>query len=404
LPGVSGNRNVRGMSTPSIAGWPYDFGLILCALTVVGLGAPVVATAAAPAGSRFVYFGTYTGGASQGIYVARFDPATGELSAPRLAVEAVSPAFLAAHPDRPLLYAVNEVGSFKGQAGGAVSAFAIEAETGGLTLLNQESSRGGGPCHLTVDPSGRWVLVANYGGGSIAVLPLRPGGELGPASTFVQHSGSSVNAQRQTAPHAHGIYADPANRFVFVPDLGIDRVLVYRWAPATGELEPNDPAAAVLAPGAGPRHLVFHPGGRFAYVINELLNTVTGFEFDPQTGALREIQTIGTLPEGFRGGNSTAEIAVHPTGRFLYGSNRGHDSLVTYLIDASTGKLGLVGHRATRGRTPRNFAVDPSGGWMLVANQDSNNVAVFRVDPRTGLPEASEHSVDVPAPVCVLFR
>ena len=323
---------------------------------------------------------------------------------PRLAVEAVSPAFLAAHPDRPLLYAVNEVGSFKGQPGGAVSAFAVEAETGELTLLNQESSRGGGPCHLTVDPSGRGVLVANYGGGSIAVLPLRPGGELGPATTFVQHSGSSVNAQRQTAPHAHGIYVDPANQFVFVPDLGIDRVLVYRWDPATGGLKPNDPAAAVLAPGAGPRHFVFHPGGRFAYVINELLNTVTGFEYDPRSGALGEIQTITTLPEGFGGENSTAEIAVHPTGRFLYGSNRGHDSLVTYSIDASTGKLSLVGHTATRGRTPRNFAVDPSGGWILVANQDSNNVVVFRVDPRTGLPEASEHSVDVPAPVCVLFR
>jgi 6-phosphogluconolactonase len=351
-----------------------------------------------------VYFGTYTGGASKGIYVARFDPATGRISAPRLAAEVISPAFLALHPDRPLLYAVNEVGSFKGQPGGAVSAFAIESESGELTLLNQESSRGGGPCHLTVDPAGRAVLAANYGGGSIAVLPLRPGGELGPATTFVQHSGSSVNAQRQAAPHAHGIYVDPANRYAFVPDLGIDRVLVYRWDPATFGLEPNDPAAAVLAPGAGPRHFAFHPNGRFAYVINELLNTVTAFAYDPQSGSLRDLQTITTLPEGFRGGNSTAEIAVHPTGRFLYGSNRGHDSLVTYSIDAATGKLSLVGHRATGGRTPRNFAIDPSGGWVLAANQDSDRVVVFRLDPGTGLPEPSEHSVEVATPVCVLFR
>jgi 6-phosphogluconolactonase len=374
------------MKSSGIDGLLDYLSLILCSLTLVALAVPVVATAAALAGSRFVYFGTYTGGASKGIYQARFDPAMGRITAPQLAAEVVSPAFLAVHPDRPLLYAVNEVGSFKGQPGGAVSAFLIDAETGGLTLLNQESSRGGGPCHLTVDPSGRGVMVANYGGGSIAVLPFRPGGELGPATTFVQHSGSGVNAQRQAAPHAHGIYVDPASQFVFVPDLGLDRVLVYRWEPATQRLEPNDPAAAVLAPGAGPRHFVFHPGGRFAYVINELLNTVTAFAYDPQSGSLRELQTITTLPEGFRGENSTAEIAVHPSGRFLYGSNRGHDSLVTYLIDATTGKLSLVGHSATGGRTPRNFAIEPSGGWILVANQDSNNIVVFRVDPQTGLP------------------
>jgi 6-phosphogluconolactonase len=213
-----------------------------------------------------------------------------------------------------------------------------------------------------------------------------------------------VNPRRQSAPHAHGIYLDPANRFALVPDLGIDQVLVYRWDPAAFALQPHEPPAATLTPGAGPRHLVFHPEGRFVYVINELLNTITGFAYDPEAGALRDIQTISTLPEDYDGENSTAEIAVHPSGRFLYGSNRGHNSLAIYAIDPAAGTLKLLGHENTQGRTPRNFAIDPSGRWILVANQDSNNVIVFRVDPETGLPRATNHSIEVHTPVCVLFR
>ena len=378
--------------------WLFGFSTLL-----VGLGAPVTTTAAAPTNSMFVYFGTYTGNASKGIYLSEFDAATGRLSAPRLAAEVVSPAFLALHPDRRFLYAVNEVGSFKGEPGGAVSAFAIQPETGQLTLINQESTRGDGPCHLTVDPSGNALLVANYGGGSVAALPIRENGELGPIKTFVQHSGSGVNPRRQTAPHAHGIYVDAANRFAFVPDLGIDKVLVYQWDPATLALEPRDPPAAELSPGAGPRHFVFHPGGRLAYVINELANTITAFAYDPAKGNLREIQTITTLPGDFADPNSTAEIAVHPSGRFLYGSNRGHNSLAMYAINPDTGQLNPLGHALTQGRTPRNFAIDPTGNWILVANQDSASVVVFRVDLRTGRLNSTDISIDVPTPVCVLF-
>jgi 6-phosphogluconolactonase len=384
--------------------YPLRSWLLAFTLPLVGWGAPATEPAAATPKPMHVYFGTYTGNASKGIYSSEFDPAAGRLSAPQLAAEVASPAFLALHPNRRFLYAVNEVGTFNGQPGGAVSAFAIQPETGNLTLLNQESTRGGGPCHLVVDPSGKALLVANYGGGSIAALPIRASGELDPVQAFVQHTGSSVNARRQTAPHAHGIYLDAANKFAFVPDLGMDQILVYRWNPETVVLDPHDPPAARLAPGAGPRHFAFHPTGRFAYVINELLNTVTAFTYSPTEGVLREIHTITTLPEGFTDPSSTAELVVHPSGRFLYGSNRGHHSIAIYAIDPANGRLTLAGHEPTQGRTPRNFAIDPTGNWILAANQDSNNVVVFRVDLQTGLLQATNHSIEIPTPVCVLFR
>jgi 6-phosphogluconolactonase len=315
----------------------------------------------------------------------------------------VSPAFLALHPNKRFLYAVNEVDKFEGQAGGGVSAFAINPASGKLLLLNQESSRGGGPCHLEVDASGKAVLVANYGGGSVAALPIGADGRLGAAAAFVQHAGSSVNPRRQEGPHAHGIYLDAENRYAFVPDLGMDKVLVYRWNAARIELEPNDPPSVAVAPGAGPRHFTFHPGGRFAYVINELLSTVTVLAYDPVRGALKEVQTISTLPDGFTGNSTTAEIEVHPSGRFLYGSNRGHDSLVIYTIDAQTGRLTLAGHEPTRGRTPRNFALDPTGTYLLAANQESNSIAVFGIDAQTGGLQATGQVIEVPVPVCIVF-
>jgi 6-phosphogluconolactonase len=358
--------------------------------------------AGAASASTLVYFGTYTGTKSKGIYVSRLNPDTGHLSAPELVAEVTNPAFLAIHPNGRFLYAVNEIARFQDQPGGSVSAFAIDRSSGGLTLLNEESTRGAGPCHLTVDPFGRAVLVANYGGGSVAALPIHEDGRLGPATAFIQHTGSSVNAQRQKAPHAHGIYTDAANRFAFVPDLGIDQILVYRWDPEQTSLQPHDPPGTAVAPGSGPRHFTFHPRGHFAYVLNELLSTVTAFHYDTARGTLQELQTLGTLPEDFSGNSTTAEIEVHPSGQFLYASNRGHDSLAIFRI-GTTGQLALVGHEPTQGRTPRNFSIDPSGHWLLAANQDSDNVVVFRIDPETGQLHSTGETIEVGAPVCVVY-
>jgi 6-phosphogluconolactonase len=363
------------------------------------------ASAATKGDSMLVYFGTYTGKKSRGIYVARFDAGSGRLSAPELAAEIASPSFLAAHPKGGFLYAVNEVGNYQGQKAGAVSAFAIDAATGKLSLLNQQSSGGGGPCHLVTDKKGRNVLVANYSGGSVAALPVRQDGALEPASAFVQHLGSSVNPRRQEAPHAHGIYLDAANRFVYVPDLGLDKVLIYRFDARQGTLTANDPSAASVAPGAGPRHFAFHPKGRFAYVINEITCTVTAFACDPKRGALTELQTLSTLPVGetVQPGYSTAELFTHPSGKFLYGSNRGHDTIVTYAIDAKTGRLTLVGHTPTQGKIPRSFGLDPTGRWLLAANQNSDTVVVFSIEPQTGRLTPTGQTVEVGAPVAVEF-
>jgi 6-phosphogluconolactonase len=382
---------------------------LFCSRPIAWLGILTLSCAALPLGAgaastpTWVYFGTYTGPRSKGIHVSRLEPNSGQLSAPELAAEVVNPTFLALHPNGRFLYAVNEVDTFQGQPGGAVSAFAIDHASGRLTLLNQESTRGGGPCHLTLDSSGKAVLVANYSGGSIVALPIQNDGRVGAATAFVQHTGSSVHPQRQTAPHAHGIYLDAANRYAFVPDLGIDKILVYRWDPQRLSLESQDQSAATVAPGAGPRHFTFHPGGQFAYVINELLSTVTAYRYDSARGTLQELQTIATLPDHFTGKSTTAEIEVHPSGRFLYASNRGHDSLAIYRIDTATGLLTLVGHESTLGRTPRNFSIDPTGQWLLAANQDSDNVVVFRLDPQTGRLQATGQTVQVGAPVCVVY-
>jgi 6-phosphogluconolactonase len=256
-----------------------------------------------------------------------------------------------------------------------------------------------------VDRAGKNVLVANYGGGSIASLPVQADGSLGAASAFIQHQGSSVNRQRQDAPHAHGIYLDAANRFAFVPDLGLDKVMVYKFDPAKGTLVANDPPSASVKPGSGPRHFALHPAGRHAYVINEMACTVTAFAYDPKRGGLKEIHTVSSLPEGetVKPNYSTAEVEVHPSGKFLYGSNRGHDTLVVYAIDAKTGKLTPVEHHSTQGRVPRNFGIDPTGAYLLAANQSSDNLAVFRIDSRTGRLTPTGQSIEVGAPVCVQF-
>jgi 6-phosphogluconolactonase len=378
--------------------------LFAACLFAAGLFASLagLAVAAEDAPKKFlVYVGTYTRGTkSQGIYRMELDLATGKLSEPQLAGKATNPSFLALHPSGRFLYAVDEIGDFRKKSTGAISAFAIEAKTGDLTLLNQQPSQGADPCHVIVDKAGKYVLAANYTGGSACALPIDAGGKLGNATGFVQHTGHSVNKSRQEKPHAHSINLDPANRYAFVADLGLDKVLVYRLE--GGKLVPNDPPGADLKPGAGPRHFAFHPSGKAAYVINELDLTMTVFSYDPDKGVLTPIQTISTVPAGYKKG-STAEVVVHPSGKFVYGSNRGHDSIAIFRADEKTGKLEAVGHQGKGIKTPRNFAIEPTGKYCLVANQDGDSVIVFEVDQKTGELTPTESKASVGKPVCVRF-
>ncbi|MBI3664749.1 MAG: lactonase family protein [Acidobacteria bacterium] len=354
-------------------------------------------------GEYFVYIGTYTGEKSKGIYAFRFDAAKGQATPLGLVAEESNPSFLAVHPNRRFLYAVSEIGDYQGKKSGAVSAFAIDPASGKLTFLNKVPSRGDGPCHLSVDKSGKCVLVANYGGGSVAALPVKEDGRLGEASAFVQHTGSSVNPQRQEGPHAHSINVSLDNRFAVAADLGLDEVLVYHLDPVKGSLTPNDPPFAKVNPGAGPRHFAFHPGGRFAYVINEIQSTVTAFAYDASRGTLKELQTISTLPAGFKGESYTAEVQVHPSGRFLYGSNRGHDSIAVFAIDPAQGTLTALEQVSTQGKTPRNFGIDPTGSYLFAADQGSDKIVLFRIDPKTGRLTPTGQTLEAPSPVCVKF-
>jgi 6-phosphogluconolactonase len=369
-------------------------------VALAALAASAVAAPAATPGPVTVYVGTYTDGTSRGIYRFTFDAATGATTEPVLAVETKNPSFLALHPNGRLLYAVGEISSFEGAKTGAVSAFAIDPKTGDLTFLNQKSSEGTGPCHLVVDRTGGNVLVANYGGGTVAVLPIEADGRLKPASSVRSHEGSGPNKGRQEKPHAHGIYLDAAERFAFSPDLGADRVFVYRFDAAKGTLELH--GAAPLDPGSGPRHLAFHPNGKYLYAINELLSTVTSFSYDAEKGVLTPFQTISALPDGFSGTSWTAEVAVSPDGRFAYGSNRGDDSLAVFRVDGATGRLTAAGHAPVGGKTPRHFTIDPTGRFILVGHQGSGTIAVLRLDPATGMPTPVGAPVKVDKPVCVL--
>jgi len=354
-------------------------------------------------GKTMVYVAARTKAKGGGIQRYRLDGATGKLTWAGVTAELANPSFLAIHPNRRFLYTVNEVRSLGGKRGGGVSALAINPKTGDLALLNQQSTRGAGPCHLVVDAQGKCVLAANYGGGSVCALPIGADGRLGEATAFVQHKGHSVNPKRQKGPHAHSINVAPDNRFAFAADLGLDQVLVYRLDAAKGALTPNDPPFAKTAPGAGPRHFAFHPNGRFAYVINELGNTVTAFAYDAAKGTLTVIQDITTLPKGFDGTSYTAEVQVHPGGKFLYGSNRGHNSIAIFAVDTATGKLTPAGHESTQGDWPRNFGIDPTGTWLIVANRKTDNLVVYRIDPATGALKPTGQTIEVPAPVCVKF-
>ena len=377
-----------------------------CWMSLCLLGCALVspsAQAADPASLR-LYIGTYTGPKSKGVYTSTLDLATGKLSTAELAVELKNPSFLAVHPQDPtLLYAVSEVDDAQGKPSGGVAALKRDPATNRLTVLNAELSGGAGPCHLNVDATGRHVLVANYGGGSVAALPIVAGGKLGPATSVIAHQGNSVNPQRQKEPHAHSINLDPANRFAFAADLGLDQVLVYAFDPQAGTLARHEPPFAKVTPGAGPRHFAFRPDGKFAYVINELGNTITVFEYAADKGVLKVVQDISTLPAGHTEPSYTAEVVVHPSGKFVYGSNRGHDSIAMFTVDPATGLLTAQGQEPTRGKAPRNFVVDPTGRWLLAENQGSDTIYVFAIDQATGRLKETGTPLSVPTPVCVRF-
>jgi 6-phosphogluconolactonase len=370
--------------------------LALCALSLV-------ANAREAARQKYLFYvGTYTDHGSKGIYAYRFDSATGESTSLGLAAESTAPSFLAIAPSGRFLYAVNELSQFNGQPTGAVSAFAIQPKTAKLTLLNQVPSRGEGPAHIALDRSGKYALVSNYDRGSIAVFPLLRDGRLGEATAFVQHKGSSVNKERQEGPHAHAAVFSPDNRFVIVADLGLDQLLVYRFDAARGTLG-NDPQIVRAVPGAGPRHLAFDATGQHLYVINEMQSSVVAYAYDAANGALGELQIVSALPDGFPRTGEAAEIEMHSSGKFLFASNRGDDSIAVFAINPKDGTLTPVEIDSTGGKTPRNFVLDPTGAWLLAANQESDDIVVFRVDPGTGHLTRSGPELHVPSPVCVRF-
>jgi 6-phosphogluconolactonase len=356
-------------------------------------------------GVLWVYVGTYTSGGgadkSQGIYLLDLDLRSGKLGPPRLACEATDPSFLAVHPSKRFLYAASERGEVDGKPAGEVLGFSIDQATGELKEINRQSSRGAGPCHLIVDPSGKNVLVANYGSGSVACLPMDGEGKLAPASAFIQHAGKGTDPGRQEGPHAHSINLDRTGRFAVAADLGLDKVFVYKFDAEKGSLGPNEPPCAKVAHGSGPRHFAFSPDGKFGYVINEMANTITGFKFDAENGSLSEIDTVSTLPATFRGTSFTAEVQFHPSGKFVYGSNRGHDSIAVFAVEPETGKLSLVEIEPTQGKNPRNFAIDPTGAFLLAENGDSGTIVVFRIDANSGALTSTGQTVRVPKPVCI---
>jgi 6-phosphogluconolactonase len=377
---------------------------ILCPWHAAAQAASPADQAAADGTGTLVYVGTYTGQDSQGIYGFRLgqaDQSSATLEPVGLVAEVANPSFLALDQERRLLFTVSEISDPDGRRSGGVSALTIE-RSGKLKLINQRSSKGAGPCHLALDKTGRFVLVANYGSGSVAVLPVGEDGTLAEATDFKQHSGHSVNTQRQAGPHAHFVTLDPANRFALVCDLGLDQVLIYKFDAERGKLMPNDPPFTSLKAGAGPRHLAFHPDGEFVYVINELDSTISAFAWDGEVGRMREIGTASTLPPGFSGDNTTAEIDMHPSGKFLYGSNRGRDSIAMFSIDQKTGELTYLGEQSTGGKTPRNFELSPDGKLLLAANQDSGTLQMCHVADDGRLTPAGE-LIDCPMPVCVKF-
>jgi len=356
-----------------------------------------------------VFVGTYTISASHpqgredGIYIFRFDTSSGELDQIGSVKGVVNPAFLALAPNGRILYAVNETREFQGQPGGGLSALAIEPSTGRLRLLNQVRSQGIEPCHIHLDIHSKWAFVANYASGSLSVFPVQTGEAPGEAAQVIQHEGHGKDPQRQREAHIHSSLVDPSSRFLLVADLGIDQIRVYRIGDAPQPLIPNDPPGISLEPGAGPRHMAFHPNRPVVYSVNELASTVSIFAFDAESGSLSEIQTHTVLPRDFHGENSAADIQLTPDGRFLYCSNRGHDSLAAFRVTSPAGKLETIDHFPTGGKSPRNFAIHPNGRWLLAANQKSDRIQVFSIDPDSGRLAPAGRTVEIPEPACILI-
>ncbi|MDB6093929.1 MAG: 6-phosphogluconolactonase [Verrucomicrobia bacterium] len=353
-------------------------------------------TLQAAAADPLAYIGTYTRTTSRGIYSVRIDPKTGALTVPVLAAETSSPSFLTLTPDRKILYAVSETNAM------AVP-FATDLEHGTLRALHTPQPSGGvAPCHLAVDPTQRTLLVANYHTGIVAAIPLLADATLGPPHV-IPHSGHSVDPVRQTTPHVHSVTISPDGRFVIVCDLGLDRIFTYRLDAEHAQLTPAEPAYVTTAPGSGPRHFAFGADGKHAYVVTEMANSVTTFDYNPANGGLTPVQTLSTLPPDFKGSSSGAEIRVHPNGKFVYASNRGHDSIAVFAIEPATGRLTLVEITPCGGKNPRNFALSPNGKWLLCANQNSDSLTVLRVDDQSGKLTLTSAHASVPLPVCVLF-
>jgi len=359
------------------------------------------ATSVAQAEKLWVFIGTGGGKLAKGIYRAELDLETGKIAKVELAAEAAAPGFVAIHPTAKYLYAVGGV-MVDGKSTGGVIAYALDAKTGSLTKLNEQAAGGSGPCHVSVDRAGKNVLIANYGGGSVNVYPIGEDGKLKPSSSFIQHEGKGANPKRQEKPHAHSINVTKDNRFAVVADLGLDQLLVYKLDADKGTLTPNTPPHCATAPGAGPRHFAFHPTAPLAFVINELDSTLSSLSFDAEKGELKTLKTVPTLPMGYKGNNSTAEVVVHPNGKFVYGSNRGHNSIAAFKLDEKTGDLTLIGHATDGIKTPRNFNIDPTGQYALVGSQDGNEVLVFKIDAQGAL-QPTGSKVEVGAPICIRF-
>jgi 6-phosphogluconolactonase len=361
-----------------------------------------------------VFVGTYTEpirfgtgqileGKGEGIYAYRLDLSSGALELSVVNTGITNPSYLAFDPKRRFLYAVNELKTYEGRPTGTISAFAIENAAGKLAFLNKQLTHGTDPCHVVLDGKGTHAFVANFMSGSVCVLPVRPDGGLEPASDFVQHVGSGIDPSRQKGPHAHSVTLDAANRYAFVPDLGFDKLMIYRFDGKRGLIEPNRVAWIKMKPGAGPRHVAMHPGGKYAYLVNELDSTIAALAYDGRAGTFRYIECVPTLPDGFGGASTCADIQISPSGRFVYASNRGHDSIVVYRVDSRTGRLTHVEHQSTGGKTPRSFGIDPSGTFLLAANQDSDTVVTYRIDARSGCLTSTGHVTQVPTPVCIKF-
>jgi 6-phosphogluconolactonase len=357
--------------------------------------------------ATYVYAGGYTGfgpnrrGKGVGIDIFQMNPSTGALTHLDTLPGVENPSYLTVDRTNRFLYAVNGSPTTDGQPGGAVTACSIDQSTGRLTFLNRQLTMGQGPCHVTATHDGAYVLATSYQAGNVVVFPTKPDGSLKPASDLVQHVGSSVTPERQAGPHAHSVNFDLADRFALVCDLGLDRVFVYRLDRGTGKLVANDPPSVSARPGSGPRHLAFHPNGRFVFVINEINSTLTSYRYDQNRGVLTEIETLSTLPANFSGDNSTADVHVAPSGKFIYGSNRGHDSIVIYAFDEAAARLTTVGFEPTGGRNPRNFTLDDAGTLLLAANQDSDSIVTFRIDPASGKLASTGDVASSPTPTCV---